>query len=127
MEKLRREVYELVVMRGYTQSEAGEKLGISRRTVIRYLKYWEEHPEELPTPDDIRFLGWSQHQFVRIIEEGELTDYQKARLLKDIIRAGLIRRIMKAEAVSIRWGEYEGDTDQEQEVRPVIRASQVSS
>jgi transposase len=110
----RRKVWLYYVLEGYTQAEVAEKLGVSLRTVARDLAYLKEHPEEIPSVDEEAFTAYVQNMIVRILEEGELSDWQKIKILRDLARSQVTKKIKKEEAISVTWGGLD-ETDHTEE------------
>jgi len=97
-------VWELYTLRGYTQEEVANMLGVSRRTICRDLKYIKEHPECIPAPDDEDLVKYAKRKLVRLLEEGDVPDRKKIDVCKDIVTSQMARRIKKEEAITIAWG-----------------------
>ena len=117
-ERRRRKVWLYHVLQGYTQAETADMLGVSRRTVINDLKYLKEHPEEIPTIDEEGFTAYVQQMIVRILENGDLSDWQKIKILKDLARSQTTKKIKREEAISVTWGlddEEEADSEEQED------------
>lgn len=111
----RRKAWELYVLQGYTQSEVADILNISRRTVIRDLHYLDEHREELPQINEEAFAAYVQNLISRLLEDEEITKWQKLKVAVDLARSQVTRKVKKEEAIQVNWGNSsEGDSTNKQ-------------
>lgn len=110
----RKKVWVLHVLAGYTIHEVADQLGVSPRTVMYDLAYLRKHPEEIPSTNEEGFAAWVQNQIVRILSESkELTDWQKIKILRDLARSQVTKRVRKEERINIAWGQEQDSSDKE--------------
>jgi len=82
--KAQMRIYRTLVLRikGLTDNEIAEKLGVSPRQVREYRKYIREHPEEFDLPG-LRYYNWVELEK----DMPELTPWQRAQIRRDLLRS----------------------------------------
>ena len=109
--KRRKRVWELRMMQ-YTQEEIAHKLGVSRSTVVADIKYLQQHPEEIPEIEDEKFIKWLKYKVMRLIEAGNLKDWQKVKAIVDLLKSQGLKKTPQEQVVKFQlWDEKEVKDD----------------
>jgi len=113
IQRRRRRVWELYYVKGWTQADIADELGVCTRTIIRDLQYLREHPEELPVPDDGPFASWNLNKLAELLDSGQLSPWQEAQIRMNLARSLVTKKVRREEEISVKWGSDEDSSDKE--------------
>lgn len=72
---------------GKSLKEIAEELGVCYRTAINYSNYIEDHGEDFYGEDIEYYRDLVWEELTKILREGDLTKWQRAKILRDLVRS----------------------------------------